>query len=135
MKKENNELTRADIVVDPEMDWDCDTPQELTVYLESWFDVDKKFGLHILDEYDTWLNLYAKFNVQKDSLSLEYEVSRDTGSEVFPYTPTEGEAALIKSMIREKCLKAHGCTVEDYIAGMIAEYAPQETETGMQNIS
>ena len=131
MKKENNELTREDIVVDPAMDWDSDTPQELTVYLDSWFDVDKKFDLHILDEHDTWLNLYAKFNVQEDTLSLEYEVDRDTGSEVSSYIPTEGEATPIKRMIREKCLEAHGCTVEDYIADMIAEYAPQETGTGI----
>lgn len=134
MKKENNELVRGDIVVDPQMDWDCDTPQELTVYLEAWFDVDKKFGLHILDEYDTWLNLYAKFNVQEDTLNLEYVVDRDTGSDLFPYTLTEGEAALIKSMIREKCLEAHGCTVEEYIADMIAEYALQEAGADIQKI-
>lgn len=132
--QKNNELTREDIVVDPEMDWDCDTPQELTVYLEAWFDVDKKFGLHILDEHNTLLNLYTKFNVQEETLSLEYVVDRDTGSEVHPYIPTEGEAALIKSMIREKCLEAHGCTVEEYIADMIAEYALQEVGADIQKI-
>lgn len=70
--KENNELTRDDMVVDPEMELDCDIEQQLNVYLEVWFDVDKKFDLHINDEDDTWLNLYAQFNVPEDTLRIEW---------------------------------------------------------------
>lgn len=39
--KENNELERADIAVDREMEVDCDIGQEITVCIETWFDVDK----------------------------------------------------------------------------------------------
>ena len=119
--KENNELTRDDMVVDPEMELDCDIEQQLNVYLEVWFDVDKKFDLHINDEDDTWLNLYAQFNVPEDTLRIECEISRDNGSEYFDYEPTPSEAALIKEMIREKCQQAHGCTLENYIADILRE--------------
>ena len=119
--KENNELTRDDMVVDPEMELDCDIEQQLNVYLEVWFDVDKKFDLHINDEDDTWLNLYAQFNVPEDTLRIECEISRDNGSEYFDYEPTPSEAALIKEMIREKCQQAHGCTLEEYIADILRE--------------
>ena len=38
--KENNELERRDLVIDSEMEVDCDIGQEITVYIETWFDVD-----------------------------------------------------------------------------------------------
>lgn len=57
--KENNELERDDLHVDTDMDVDCDIGQEITVYFETWFDVDKKFGVHINDEDGAWLNMYT----------------------------------------------------------------------------
>lgn len=42
--KENNELERSDITVDRDMEVDCDIGHQITCYLETWFDVDKKFG-------------------------------------------------------------------------------------------
>lgn len=68
--KENNELERADIAVDRDMEVDCDIGQEITCYIETWFDVDKKFGLNIADEDGTWLNLYGKYNPFEDMLHL-----------------------------------------------------------------
>ena len=95
-------LFRADIAVDRDMEVDCDIGQEITCYIETWFDVDKKFGLNIADEDGTWLNMYGKYDPFEDSLRIECEISRDNGSEYFDYTPTEAESALIKNMIAEK---------------------------------
>lgn len=100
--KENNELERRDLAIDSEMEVDCDIGQEITVYIETWFDVDKKFGTQIADEDGTWLNLYGKYNPFADTLRLECEISRDNGSGYFDYMPTESEAKLIKDMITEK---------------------------------
>lgn len=100
--KENNELERSDIAIDRDMEVDCDIGQEITVYIETWFDVDKKFGIHINDEDGTWLNLYGKYNPFADTLRLECEISRENGSEYFDYEPTADEAQLIKDMIAEK---------------------------------
>ena len=113
---DKKELTRSDIAIDSDMEIDCDIGQQITVYIETWFDVDKKFGIHTADDSNAWLNMYGKFNVGGDSLRIECEISREDGSEYFDYTPTESESTLIKDMIREKCAEVFGCTVEEFIA-------------------
>ena len=100
--KENMELERGDITIDSEMEVDGDIGQEITVYIETWFDADKKFGININAEEGTWLNLYGKFNPFDDTLRIECEISRDDGSSYFDYEPTAAEAQLIKDMITEK---------------------------------
>ena len=100
--KENKELERNDIAIDRDMEVDYDIGQEIMVYIETWFDVDKKFGLNIADEDGTWLNMYGKYDPFEDSLRIECEISRDNGSEYFDYTPTDAESALIKEKIREQ---------------------------------
>lgn len=60
--KENKELERHDIAIDREMEVDCDIGQEITVYIETWFDVDKKFGTQLNGNDSAWLNLYGKYN-------------------------------------------------------------------------
>ena len=112
--KENNELERADIAVDRDMEVDCDIGQEITCYIETWFDVDKKFGLNIADEDGTWLNLYGKYNPFEDTLRIECEISRKDGSEYFDYQPTDSEAQLIKEMIAEKIREVYHQTPQEF---------------------
>ena len=112
--KENLELERGDIVIDRDMDVDCDIGQEITVYIETWFDVDKKFGVHTSGDEGTWLNMYGKFNPFEDSLRIECEISRDDGSSYFDYEPTAAESQLIKDMITEKIKEEYGQTPQDF---------------------
>ena len=112
--KENKEWERADIAIDRDVEVDCDIGQEITVYIETWFDVDKKFGTHINAEDDTWLNLYGKYNPFADTLRLECEVSRNNGSEYFDYEPTAAESQLIKGMITEKIRAEYNQTPQEY---------------------
>lgn len=112
--KENNELERTDIAVDSDMEVDCDIGQEITAYIETWFDVDKKFGINTASEDGTWLNMYAKYNPFADTLRIECEISRDSGSSYFYYEPTEAEAQLIKGMIAEKLMQGHGRTPQAF---------------------
>lgn len=112
---QSNELTRSDIVIDHDMEVDCDIGQIVTAYVETWFDVDKKFGTHTADDDDVWLNLYAKYNVQENALQLEYVICKPDGDENHDYMPTEAEAQLIKTMMREKCIEVYGCTLEEFI--------------------
>lgn len=112
--KENNELERTDIAVDSDMEVDCDIGQEITAYIETWFDVDKKFGINTALDDGTWLNMYAKYNPFADTLRIECEISRDSGSSYFDYEPTEAEAQLIKGMIAEKLMQGHGRTPQAF---------------------
>ena len=41
----------------------------VTACLETWFDVDEKFGLHTADEDHTWVNLYASYTPRNRSIS------------------------------------------------------------------
>lgn len=93
---------------------DCDIGQEITCYIETWFDVDEKFGLHINDEDGIWLNLYGKYNPFADSLRLECEISRDDGSSHFDYEPTKAESQLIKEMITQKIREEYGQTPQEF---------------------
>ena len=54
---ENNEFERHNLAIDRDMEVDCDIGQEIAVYIETWFDVDQKFGTNIADEDGTWLNM------------------------------------------------------------------------------
>lgn len=112
--KENKELERNDIAIDRDMEVDYDIGQEIMVYIETWFDVDKKFGLNIADEDGTWLNMYGKYDPFEDSLRIECEISRNNGSEYFDYTPTEAESALIKNMIAEKIREQWDQTPQEF---------------------
>lgn len=111
---ENNEFERKDIVVDRDMDVDCENAAEITAYLETWFDVDKKFGTNTKDNDDVWLNMYAKYNPFDDTLRIECEIDKPKGSEYFDYTPTEAEAKIIKDMIAETIKAEYGQTPQEF---------------------
>lgn len=111
---ENNELERKDIVVDRDMDVDCENATEITAYLETWFDVDKKFGTNTKDDDDVWLNMYAKYNPFDDTLRIECEIDKPKGSEYFDYTPKEAEAKLTKDMIAETIKVEYGQTPHEF---------------------
>lgn len=111
---EKNEFERKDIIVDRDMDVDCENATEITAYLETWFDVDKKFGTNTKDDDDVWLNVYAKYNPFNDTLRIECEIDKPKGSEYFDYTPTEAEKKLIKDMIAEKIKAEYGQTPQEF---------------------
>ena len=115
--KENNELERTDLGIDSEMEVDCDIGQEITVYIETWFDVDKKFGTQLNGNDSAWLNLYGKYNPYEDTLRIECEIDADDGqpNQWFDYEPTEGEAKLIKEMIAETMQREYNQTPRQYI--------------------
>ena len=116
--KHNNEIERADIVIDRDMDVDCDIGHEITVYIETWFDVDKKFGIHTSTDDGTWLNMYGKFNPFEDTLRIECEISLDSGSTYFDYEPTDAESHLLKDMITEKIQDVYGQTPQEFCQGI-----------------
>lgn len=111
---DKNELTRSDISVDPEMEVDCDIGEEITVYLETWFDVDRKFGLDTASKDDAWLNMYAKYDPFADTLRIECEIDSADGSSYFDYEPTDAEACMIKDMIAEKIYEIYGQTPQEF---------------------
>lgn len=86
-----------------------------TACLETWFDVDEKFGLHTADEDHTWVNLYASYTPGTGAFQMEYVISREDSEEWREYNPTNSEKLLVLSMMEECCQTCHGCSLEGYL--------------------
>ena len=92
--KRNNELERNDIrLQDLELE---DNGREISAYVETWFDADKKFHVDTASSDDTWLNMYAILNPYENTLKILCIIDSDEGSEEFYYEPTRNEAEFIK---------------------------------------
>ena len=112
--RESNALTRDDIAIDHDMQIDSDEGREIIAYVETWFDVDRKFHIDTASDDDTWLNMYGRYNPFNDSLRIECEISRQDNSSYFDYEPTKEEAQLIKDMIAEKLREDHNQTPQEF---------------------
>lgn len=114
--KGNNELEWCDLTIDRDMEVDSDIGQEITVYIETWFDTDKKFNVHTDADEGSWINMYGKYNPFADTLYIECEISTEDNSpnETFDYEPTASEAKLIKMLIAEKIRKEYGQTPQEF---------------------
>ncbi len=106
------ELNRQNIRIDPMLEIDEEwNPPCICAYIETWFDVDAKFGTHTHDRDDMWLNLYAMYSPVYHSLQMEYYLESDTGcSGPIAYEPTDAEKTIIMEMIEEKCKETEGCS-------------------------
>ena len=113
--KENMEFEREDMYVDRDIQIDSDNRQQIVAYLETLFDVNKKFNLQLDSEAGEWVNMYGIYNPLSDFLTVECVISKDDSSESFFYHPTEGESKLIKEMIAEKIREVHGQSPTEFV--------------------
>lgn len=129
--KANLEWEICDVEVDREIEVDDDNYQQLNLYIETWFDVDKKFGLNINDEDGTWLNIWGIYNPFEDSLRLECQISRGDGNdEYFDYVPTFGEAKLIKDKVAACIKNRHDKTPQEFCEQYMDEPESVPTQGG-----
>lgn len=119
--KENKELERQNLAIDHDMEVDCDIGQQITAYIETWFDVDEKFRIHTDSDAGTWLNMYVRFDPYADTLRIECVISSDDGDDCFDYEPTQAETQLIKDMITEKIRELHDQTPQEFCEGFCGE--------------
>lgn len=114
--KENNQLEHSDLVVEPDMQVDCDIGKEIICSFEMWFNADKKFNIHTADSDGTWLNMYGRYNPYEDTLRIECVIDTDDEkpNQTFDYEPTSEEAKMIKELIIEKIRKEYGMTPEEF---------------------
>ena len=114
--KENNQLEHSDLVVEPDMQVDCDIGKEIICSFEMWFNADKKFNIHTADSDGTWLNMYGRYNTYEDTLRIECVIDTDDEkpNQTFDYEPTSEEAKMIKELIIEKIRKEYGMTPEEF---------------------
>lgn len=111
--KDNLQLEKKDIAIDGDIQLDDNNPQEITAYIETWFDVDKKFMVDTTDD-GAWVNMYGKYNPFIDTLEIECVLSSDNDSQCFKYNPTREESDLIKQMITDKIKQVFGQTPQEF---------------------
>ena len=111
--KHDLQLEKKDIAIDGDIQLSYDNLQEITAYIETWFDVDKKFMVDTTDD-STWVNMYGKYNPFIDSLEIECVISSDNDSQCFKYNPTKQESDLIKQMITDKIKQVYGQTPQEF---------------------
>lgn len=119
--KDNKELTREDILIESDIEVSDSNPNELIAYVETWFDVDEKFGLNTRDDADTWVNMYARYDVKNDTVKLECILSGNEKEEPLSYEPTLNEAIMLKDAIKDKLKEYYDCTPKEFC----------QNETGM----
>lgn len=119
--KENKELERKDIAIDPDIQIDEEKESLLHAAIEIWFDGDEKFGTCTAEDEDVWLNFYAQYDIQSDALSLAYVIDRPDGDEYHDYLPTPQEAQLIKEMIAEKIREIYDQTPQEFCESVTKE--------------
>lgn len=95
-----NEWTEEQLRI-PDGNATYEDDDSVLVDLETWFDVDKKFGTHTHDEPDTWVNLFAILNPSENLLAIKYYVIKGNSDEEFSYIPTTKERELVIRLIRE----------------------------------
>lgn len=89
------------VIPNDSLEFEDEDGSVVSVYFETWFDVDEKFGAHVHDT-DDWVNLYAVLNLQENLLTMKYCIDKDDApSEEFPYIPTTKERELVIRLIRE----------------------------------
>lgn len=99
--KRNGEFERIDLAADPDIQI-SDDGRKIEFYLETWFDVDAKFGTDTRYDDDAWINLYAVYDPYTQALEVMYIIDRPDDAEVHAYEPTKGEADLIVQLLNEK---------------------------------
>lgn len=88
----------------------------VSAYVEAWFDVDAKFGTHVNERDDEWLNLYAIYDPADHTLYLEYYIETDESvSEATIYNPTDSERRIIIDMLEQQCKETYGMSCLDML--------------------
>lgn len=106
------EMQREDLRIDDDLQV-SDDGCSVMVYLETWFDAEKKFQEDLSDD-ETWLNLYATYDPFADTLKMGYVVETATHYFSNDYQPTEGEERLVKDMITEKIRELYHQTSQEF---------------------
>lgn len=97
-------LEKSDLEIHEDLEFG-DDPRYMTAYIETHFDVDKKFGLNTAGDDGAWVNLYAMYNPFENILLVDYVISTDKSSVVRTYQPTEAETKMMTRLIDEACVK------------------------------
>lgn len=119
-------------IMDPEVNDD----KTITFLCECWFDQAKKFGLDpaILENEDTWLNVYLTIHPQTEEISLCYTVDDNDKNECFVYVPTKEDREAILNVVHHYCQR-RGESLQDIVDSVLPAVEEQEFEIPVKEIN
>ena len=74
-----NTLERDDMSISEDYDLDFEE-QNMLFPFETWFDVNKKFGVNTNSDEGSWVNLYATYNPCTGKIRIPYTVDTEDGT-------------------------------------------------------
>lgn len=116
-----NTLEENDMLIRDEFELEFDK-QRILFPVESWFDVDKKFGINTQGYDGAWVNLYATYNPCTNEVKIPFTVDTEDGMFEREYIPTETERDLFVKLMEQACEQYTEMTCREYY---ITEYVTQ----------
>lgn len=114
-----NTLEKKDISIREDYDLDFEE-QNMLFPIETWFDVDKKFGVNTDYDEGSWVNLYATYNPCTGEIKIPYTVDTEDGTFGREYIPTDEERDLFRRLMEQSCEKRKKMTCrEAYITAYV----------------
>ena len=114
-----NTLERDDMSISEDYDLDFEE-QNMLFPFETWFDVNKKFGVNTNSDEGSWVNLYATYNPCTGEIRIPYTVDTEDGTFGREYIPTDEERDLFQRLMEQSCEKRNKMTCrEAYITAYV----------------
>lgn len=118
-----NTLEESDMLLRDDFELEFDK-QRILFPIESWFDVDKKFGLNTQGNDGLWVNLYGEYNPCANEVKISYVINADDGTFEREYIPTDTERELFVKLMEQACEQYTGMTGRElYITDYVAQHA------------
>lgn len=116
-----NTLEESDLQIREEFDYEFEE-QRMLFCIESWFDVDKKFGVNTAEVDGAWVNLYSTFNPCTGEIKIPFTVDTEDGTYSREYIPTDEEKELFQRLMEQFCEQRSNMTCrEAYITAYVEE--------------
>ena len=114
-----NTFEKKDMLIRENYDLDFEE-QNMLFPIETWFDVDKKFGVNTNGDEGSWVNLYATYNPCTGEIKIPYTVDTEDGTFGREYIPTDEERDLFRRLMEQSCEKRNKMTCrEAYITAYV----------------
>lgn len=108
-----------DISEDMELNMELQT---IFVPMEPWFDPDKKFGIHVSNDDNAWVNLFADYNPVTGELHVYYNIDTYQNAYEREYIPTDEESELFVNRIEQACMKQNHMNCREFYIREYVEY-------------
>ena len=101
---------------------------KLNFYVQAGFDVDAAFGTFVCtDENDDWLNIYANYDFERDTVcdTLELNLCKGDGTEEnWSYHLNAAEQEVLARKMEEFCQQQNGMSLHDFARQLQEEPRP-----------